>query len=267
MLFEAAQHPLRKVRISGGGRCNVTHYCFDPAELANNYPRGGKELVGPFTRFGPRETVAWFEREGVRLKVEEDGRMFPVSDQSATVVDCLVQAVRASGIQLRLGTKVKHIEAVGRAAGSPQFEIARREGVNERYDRVLLATGGSPAGYRFAATLGHSIVPCVPSLFTFNVADPRLEGLAGMSFEKVRLTLTDGDKNRLEATGPLLITHWRFSGPAVLKLSAWGAQMLRHCNYCAELTVNLLPDYSALELYRELVAFKGQNGRKRVQSE
>lgn len=264
-LFEAAQQPLRKVKISGGGRCNVTHHSFEPVELVRGYPRGSKELLGPFFRFGPRETVEWFEKEGVRLKTEEDGRMFPITDKSATVVDCLVSAARKRGIQLRLGAKVKDIAAVG--SGAPEFEIEPGDGSRERFDRALLATGGSPAGHRFASALGHSIVPTVPSLFTFNVKDPRITGLSGISFEKVLLTLSDENGNRLEQTGPLLITHWGFSGPAVLKLSAWGARILKACNYQATLAVNFLPEQKSEELYRELVAFKEQNGRKRVGSE
>ncbi len=264
-LFEAAGRPLRKVKISGGGRCNVTHHCFDPAELARGYPRGAKELLGPFTRFGPKETVEWFEKEGVRLKTEEDGRMFPITDKSETVVDGLVAAARKRGVQLRLGAKVKGIATTG--TGGPEFEIELGNGSREKYDRVLLATGGSPAGHRMAAALGHSIVPTVPSLFTFNVKDGRLAGLAGISFEKVHLTLSDSNGNHLEQTGPMLFTHWGLSGPAVLKLSAWGARMLQACNYQATLAVNFLPEYKAEDLYRELVRFKEENGRKRVGSE
>ncbi len=168
-LFEAARQPLQKVRISGGGRCNVTHHCFEPRELVKGYPRGAKELLGPFTRFGPRETVDWFEEHGVRLKTEDDGRMFPVTDQSSTVVECLVGAeARAAGINLRLGANVKAIAATSTVA--PRFEIELTDGSREGYDSVLLATGGNPAGYRLAASLGHAIVPCVPSLFTFNVS-------------------------------------------------------------------------------------------------
>ncbi|MGH8003253.1 MAG: NAD(P)/FAD-dependent oxidoreductase, partial [Limisphaerales bacterium] len=171
-LFEAAQQPLRKVKISGGGRCNVTHHCFEPVELVKGYPRGAKELLGPFTRFGPRETVEWFEKEAVRLKTEGDGRMFPITDKSETVVDCLVAAARKRGIGLRLGAKVKNITTVG--SGAAEFEIELGDGLREKFDRVLLATGGSPAGHRFAAALGHSIIPCVPSLFTFNIKDGRI---------------------------------------------------------------------------------------------
>lgn len=265
VLFEAAGQPLRKVKISGGGRCNVTHNCFDPVELVKGYPRGAKELLGPFTHFGPKETVEWFEKEGVRLKTEADGRMFPVTDKSETVVDCLVQAAQKRGVQLRLGAKVKNIVVVGRDV--PEFEIELGNGSKEKIDRVLLATGGSPAGHRFAAALGHTIIPCVPSLFTFNVKDERIQGLAGISFDKVFLTLSDNKGNHLEQDGPMLITHWGLSGPSVLKLSAWGARMLSACNYQAALTVNFLPDLKADEISKKLADFKLQNGKKRVGSE
>ncbi|MCI0406429.1 MAG: NAD(P)/FAD-dependent oxidoreductase [candidate division Zixibacteria bacterium] len=264
-LLEAAGQPLRKLKISGGGRCNVTHHCFDPTELVKGYPRGAKELLGPFTRFGPKETVEWFEKEGVRLKTEGDGRMFPITDKSETVIECLVSAAQKRGVGLRLGAKVKNITAIG--AGRTEFEIEMGDGTREKFERVLLATGGSPAGHRMAAALGHSIVPTVPSLFTFNVKDPRIAGLAGISFENVRLTLSDNDGNHFEQTGPLLITHWGLSGPAVLKLSARGARVLKACNYRAALAVNFLPEYKLEGLYRELVRFKEQNGRKRVGSE
>jgi len=267
VLFEATHKPLNKVRISGGGRCNVTHHCFDPAELVKGYPRGNRELLGPFHRFQASDTVAWFEKQGVRLKAEEDGRMFPVTDQSSTVVDCLLNTARKLGVQVRLGARVKSILASAPAKRSSRFEIEFQDGVCERYDRLLLATGNSPQGLRLAETLGHSIVPCVPSLFTFKVSDPRLSGLAGISFEKVKLTLKDNDGNQLEQTGDILITHWGLSGPAVLKLSAWGARMFQQSNYQAELVVNLLPDSSPDQLYRELLAFKEQYSKKRVQGE
>ena len=262
-LFEAAPHPLQKVRISGGGRCNVTHHCYDPRELVKGYPRGARELLGPFTRFGPRETVEWFEQRGVRLKAEADGRMFPVTDHSSTVVDCLTRAARDAGIHLRLGQNVKSVVATGPA----WFEIALSDGSRERYDRLLLATGGSPQGYRLAASLGHSIVPCVPSLFTFNVTDPRLEGLAGVSFENAALTLSDERSKALRQTGPMLVTHWGLSGPAVLKLSAWGARVLAGSRYQSSLTVNFLPDLTTARVREELAGFKVTQARKRVQTD
>ncbi len=229
------------------------------------YPRGAKELLGPFTRFGPRETVEWFEQHGVPLKAEGDGRMFPVTDQSSTVVDCLVRAAREAGIHLRLGANVKGVSAT--STPGQQFEIELSDGSRERYDRVLLSTGGNPAGYRLAASLGHAIVPCVPSLFTFKVTDPRLAGLAGISFENVGLTVSDGHSKDLQQAGPLLITHWGLSGPAVLKLSAWGARMLSECAYNATLTVNFVPAHTSAQVQQELLAFKAQNGRKLVRSE
>lgn len=266
VLFEGTHKPLHKVRISGGGRCNVTHHCFDPTELIKCYPRGSKELLGPFTRFQAQDTVAWFEKEGVRLKTEEDGRMFPVTDESATVVDSLLNAARRLRVQIRLGARVKTIQLVS-DGDSRSFEIELQDGVPERYGKVLLATGNIPQGHRLAESLGHTIVPCVPSLFTFKVSDSRLEGLAGISFEKAKFTLSDKDGNQLEQEGDLLITHWGLSGPAVLKLSAWGAGMLQRCNYHADLTINFLPDSSADKIYQKLVIYKEQNSRKRVQTE
>jgi predicted Rossmann fold flavoprotein len=264
-LFEATRQPLQKVRISGGGRCNVTHHCFEPRELVKGYPRGARELLGPFTRFGPRETVEWFERHGVRLKAEDDGRMFPVTDQSATVVNCLTRAARDAGIQIRLGRNVRHVVAM--AASPPRFEIELSDGSRERADRVLLATGGSPQGYRLAASLGHTVVPCVPSLFTFTVNDPRLEGLAGISFHNVELTLASGAARVLRQTGPMLVTHWGMSGPAVLTLSAWGARMLAERRYRAALTVNFLPERTAADVREELLGLKDARARTRVQSD
>jgi len=263
-LLEATRQPLQKVRISGGGRCNVTHHCFEPRELSKGYPRGAKELLGPFTRFGPRETVEWFEAHGVRLKAENDGRMFPVTDQSSTVVDCLLRAASDAGVHLRLGANVKRVSVSETA--DPRFEVELTDGSKESYDRVVLATGGNPAGCRVAASLGHTIIPCVPSLFTFNVQDPRLAGLAGISFDNVALTLSDGGSRPLKETGPLLITHWGLSGPAVLKLSAWGARMLAERKYHASLTVNFIPDYTPALAQQELLAFKAANTRKRIVS-
>ncbi len=264
-ILEATKQPLSKVRISGGGRCNVTNHCFDPAELVKYYPRGNKELRGSFSRFQPRDTVAWFEKHGVPLKVEDDGRMFPITDKSSTIIDCLLNIAATNKIKIRLGARVKSIETISQDVKPPQFEIKFQNGVREQYDRALLATGGNTQGHHLAETLGHTIVPCVPSLFTFKVADPRLDGLSGISFENVKLTLTTNDKKKLEQAGALLITHWGLSGPAVLKLSAWGARILHDNSYQAELAVNLLPNYSSEQLYQMLIVCKEQNGKKRVQ--
>lgn len=263
-IFEATDKPLYKVSISGGGRCNVTHNCFDPAELVKNYPRGFKELRGPFSRFQPRDTIAWFERHDVRLKAESDGRMFPTTDSSSTIVDCLLETAARSGINIRLGARVKRIKASPAESGPPLFEIESHDKTREQYDRVLIASGGISQGHRLAKALGHNIVAGVPSLFTFDIKDRRLDGLAGTSFPAVRLALSGRGKKKIEQTGPLLITHWGLSGPAILKLSAWGARFLHENNYRAEMTVSFLPDRNSEELYRELLAYKEQNGKKHV---
>lgn len=236
-LLEAAAKPLSKVRISGGGRCNVTHHCFDPALLVQHYPRGGKALRGAFTRFQPQDTVAWYKRRGVRLKTEADGRMFPTTDDSKTIVDCLQAETRRVGVTVRTRVAVAEVEKI--AAG---FIIRLRSGEDLKCDRLLLATGSNPVGYRMAKKLGHTIVPAVPSLFTFNVADKALRDLAGVAVDPVVAKLTVPQAKPLTQSGPLLITHWGLSGPAVLKLSAWGARLLHDANYQATLTVNWLPE-------------------------
>ena len=227
-LCEATGRPLSKVRISGGGRCNVTHACFEPDELARHYPRGGPELRGPLHRWGPRETAAWFAAHGVALKTEADGRMFPVTDDSATVVDCLRGAAERRGIVVRTGCGVR--------AARPGFTVELATGEALACDRLLLATGGTQgsSGLAIAAGFGHEIVPPVPSLFTFHVADPRLAGLAGVSVADAVVGVAG---TRLQERGPVLITHDGLSGPAILKLSAWGARALHDRAYRFVLTV------------------------------
>ncbi len=266
VIFEATQQPLEKVLISGGERCNVTHHCFDPAELVKGYPRGHKELLGPFTRFQPRNTVEWFESRGVKLKAEDDGRMFPITDDSRTIADCLINTARERGIEIRLGTRVKEIRQ-NLNEGGPSFEIECHSRPSELFDRVLLATGSAHQGYRFAEHLGHTIITGVPSLFTFKISDNRLDRLAGISFDNVQLTLKNNAGNRLEQCGPLLITHWGLSGPAVLKLSAWGARILHDCNYQAKLTINFLPWLSTEQMHQQLLNHRGQNPKKYISTE
>ncbi|WP_348231630.1 NAD(P)/FAD-dependent oxidoreductase [Trichocoleus sp. DQ-U1] len=260
ILLEAGRQPLSKVRISGGGRCNVTHACFDPAGLVQYYPRGGKALRGAFSRFQAKDTVVWFSDRGVQLKTEPDGRMFPITDSSETIVDCLFEAARASGVQIRRGTPVDKIFRQVTSLNQPLdtgFEIQLKSGEIFKCDRILLATGSNPQGYRWAKTLGHTIEPPVPSLFTFTISDPRLQDLAGVSVESARLRLGVG-KTQLEQIGPLLITHWGLSGPAALKLSAWAARMLHDCNYRTTLQINWLPQYNPEKLREMLLAVKSQ---------
>jgi predicted Rossmann fold flavoprotein len=251
-LHEASSSLLTKVRISGGGRCNVTHACFDPGRLALGYPRGARELIGPLSRFGPEQTVDWFRERGVELKAEKDGRMFPVSDDSATIVDCLVAAARRAGVRIATASGVK---AVTRAAGAqPGFLASLSGGGQVRADRVLIATGGGRAsgGLEIAASLGHSIAPPVPSLFTFNVDDPRIKGLEGVA---VPMAAAAVKATRLREAGPVLVTHWGLSGPAILRLSAWGARELHAAKYAFTLCVNWAeprtPDQARLSLETE----------------
>lgn len=264
IILEAGRRVLEKVRVSGGGRCNVTHHCFDPSELATYYPRGAKQLRRAFERFQPRDTITWFKKHGVMLKAEADGRMFPTSDKSATIVDCLREAVSESGVRVRLGATVKNVAVIEQDTDQRQFEVDIAGHGPERFDKVLIATGGSPAGHRLAAKLGHTIVPCVPSLFTFTVNDRRLKGLAGVAFDDVKLTLKGEGKKGVSTTGPMLVTHWGLSGPAVLKLSSWGAKILHDLRYRADVIVNFLPEYTTETLYRKLASFRETHGRKRV---
>lgn len=259
-ILEANESVLAKVRISGGGRCNVTHNCFDPKELVLAYPRGGKALRGPFSKFQPADTVEWYASRGVATKTESDGRMFPITDDSQTIIDCLTSAAADAGVDVQTRSKVQHIEKVGDC-----FDIHLKSNETLRSDRVLLATGGSRAGFELASHLGHSIVPPVPSLFTFNIRAPRISELPGVSMEPVEcevLTPTDSFKQ----TGPLLITHWGMSGPAVLKLSAWAARALHESNYQATLRVNWLARHRQEDVRQQLLSMKSEHGKKLVDS-
>jgi predicted Rossmann fold flavoprotein len=265
-LLEAGRTPLTKVRISGGGRCNVTHHCFDSAQLVRSYPRGGKELRGAFTRFQPKDTIAWFESRGVRLKTEADGRMFPVTDNSETIVNCLMETAREVGVKLHTNAMVKSVRKRVNFPTQKGFEIALKTGEKLECDRLLIATGSNPLGYRFARDLGHTIELPVPSLFTFNINDPRLQDLAGVSVENVCVRLINRDRTQLEQTGPLLITHWGISGPAVLKLSAWGARILYEHHYQMPLVINWVPPYNSETLRQYLLEIKSDNSKRKIYS-
>jgi predicted Rossmann fold flavoprotein len=257
-LLEGTTRPLTKVRISGGGRCNVTHDCFDVATLVKNYPRGERELRGPFSKFQPRDTIEWFAKRGVELKIERDGRMFPVTNKSSTIIDCLEKAAADHKVNKRMGSDAiaKGIKRLPQGG----FEITFKD-KTEIFDRVLLATGSSPQGHSLAASLGHTITPLAPSLFTFEIKDARLGGLEGTSFALADLTLTPegSGKTRFKQTGPLLITHWGLSGPAVLKLSAWVARELFAADYKAELKVNFFSDYTTDSMLQTLMDHKLAN--------
>ena len=261
-LLEAGRKPLAKVRISGGGRCNVTHHCFDPARLVEYYPRGGKALRGAFTRFQPKDTVQWYTERGVKLKTEADGRMFPVTDNSETIVNCLMQAADKAKVDLQTGVAVKTVKHFN-TENNGYFQVELKDGRNLECDRLLIATGSNPLGYRWAKNLGHKIESSVPSLFTFNIKDPRLQGLAGVSVSNALVKMGSG-KNKLEQSGALLITHWGVSGPAILKLSAWGARFLYDLKYDSSLQINWLPEHNQESLKQVLNEFKQTNPKKKI---
>lgn len=253
ILVEKSPELLAKVSISGGGRCNVTHACFEPALLVKNYPRGGRELLGPFHRWQPRDTVEWFESRGVKLKTEPDGRMFPVTDKSSSITSCLRSEAG------RAGVKVLTQCGLARVARGDRFELHFQRGEIMEADRLLLATGGNQnsIGFELAASLGHTIESPVPSLFTFHVDDARLGGLQGLSAPDAEVSVPG---TALKQRGPVLITHWGLSGPAILKLSAWGARSLHDCDYRFELKVNWLPNVKR----EDWVALRTLHGRKDV---
>lgn len=232
ILLERHAQLLSKVRVSGGGRCNVTSSCFDPKLLIQNYPRGSKELLGPFNRFQPRDTVEWFESRGVQLKVEPDGRMFPITDSSETIIECLMREARSLKVDIRTQQKITSIDK-----NNATFVIRFADDTSIESSQLLLATGSSVHGHQWAASLGHTIVDPVPSLFTLNVPQFPLVELAGIAVNAVIAI----KGTSLRQSGPLLITHWGFSGPAALKLSAWAARELNEHNYEAQLVVDWIP--------------------------
>lgn len=258
-LFEGTQRTLTKVKISGGGRCNVTHHCFEPDKLVGNYPRGHRELRGPFSRFQPRDTIAWFAARGVTLKAEPDGRMFPTSNSSSTIIECLQNAALAAGVKTELGSVIKLVTKVDSLDGGFHFQLSLSNGTSRTANKMLLATGSAPIGHRIASLLGHTIVDTVPSLFTFKIVDSRLSDIPGISFTNARIRLNFSDSPKLEQVGPVLITHWGLSGPAVLKLSAWGARALHDCQYKAEAQINWMPSKNTATVLDELLHYKISN--------
>jgi predicted Rossmann fold flavoprotein len=253
-ILERGSEVLSKVRISGGGRCNVTHACFEPNELVKFYPRGEKELRGPFHQFCPGDTVEWFNNHGVELKIEADGRMFPVSNSSQTIIDCFLKATQKLGITVLTGQSVQSI--------FKKDKIWKIETQKENYisEKLILATGSNPKIWEMLQTFGHAIVNPVPSLFTFNIKDSRIKELPGVS-AIVSVKVKD---TKLTSTGPLLITHWGMSGPAILKLSAWGARILSEKNYRFTLFVNWLNDIETDEVEKILKDLKQEHAKKTV---
>ena len=253
-ILERGSEVLNKVRISGGGRCNVTHACFEPNELVKFYPRGEKELRGPFHQFCSGDTVEWFEKHGVELKIEADGRMFPVSNSSQTIIDCFQEATKKLGISVLTNQSVQSI-----FKKDSHWKV---ETQSETYlsEKLILATGSNPKIWEMLQNFGHVVVAPVPSLFTFNIMDARIAALPGVSAQvsvKVRDT-------KLESSGPLLITHWGMSGPAILKLSAWGARILFEKNYQFSIAINWLNDIDSDDAEKILKELKLEHAKKAV---
>jgi hypothetical protein len=257
-ILERGADVLQKVRISGGGRCNVTHACFEPNELVKFYPRGEKELRGPFHQFSSGDTIEWFKNHGIELKIEGDGRMFPVSNSSQTIIDCFLQATQKLGISVLTGQSVQsifNIEIVDQ-------KLWKVETQTEKYlvEKLILATGSNPKIWEMLQTFGHAVVNPVPSLFTFNIKDSRIKELPGVA----TLATVKVKDSKLESTGPLLITHWGMSGPAILKLSAWGARILNDKNYQFTIFVNWLNDADQEEVEKKLKELKQEHAKKSV---
>ncbi len=253
-ILERGSEVLSKVRISGGGRCNVTHACFEPNELVKFYPRGEKELRGPFYQFCSGDTVEWFNNHGVELKIEDDGRMFPISNSSQTIIDCFLNATQKLGISVLTGQSVQSI--------FKKDNLWKIDTPNENYitEKLILATGSNPKIWEMLQNFGHALISPVPSLFTFNIKDPRIATLPGVSAQ-VSVNVKD---TKLTATGPLLITHWGMSGPAILKLSAWGARILFDKNYQFTIFVNWLNDVDANDAEKTLKDLKQEHAKKAV---
>ena len=254
VILERGKNVLEKVRISGGGRCNVTHACFVPNDLVKFYPRGEKELRGPFHQFCSGDTIEWFEKHGVALKIEDDGRMFPESNSSQTIIDCFLNATQKLGIAILTGHSVQSIFR------SDTFWKVETQSETFACQKIVMTSGSNPKMWELLESLGHSIVNPVPSLFTFNIKDPRIKDLMGVSaFASVQVKDT-----KLSASGPLLITHWGMSGPGILRLSAWGARILHDKNYQFAIVVNWLNDVDFNDCIEILKELKHDQAKKAV---
>ena len=253
-ILEKGKEVLQKVKISGGGRCNVTHACFEPKELVQFYPRGEKELLGPFHQFMTGDTFEWFENNGIPLKIEKDNRVFPESNSSQTIIDCFLEKTKALGIPV---LKNHGVNSIKKQADSWLVTTKEQQFV---CDAVVMAAGSSKKVWELSKALRHSIISPVPSLFTFNIKDPRIKDLLGISVPNATVQLED---TNLEASGPLLITHWGMSGPAILKLSAFGARVLAKKNYEYKVQVDWLsrPTHKIVNV---LLNLKKKHSKKQV---
>lgn len=266
ILLEKSSKLLSKVKISGGGRCNVTHHCFDIAEMIRNYPRGAHFLKKAFHHFFTTDTIRWFEERGVVLKAEDDGRMFPVTDRSETIIACLLKEATRYGVEIRMNAEVKDITVnAGQAhqEGSKRFNIHFSDSGFLDADFICIACGGYPklSQYRWLQFTSHHMEAPVPSLFTFNMPGNAITGLMGVSVEKVIAKIAG---TKLMTEGPLLITHWGMSGPCILRLSAWGAKELAAKAYHFTVLVNWVPAFSEQELRKAWPAWRQQYGANKI---
>lgn len=258
-ILEKSDKLLSKVKVSGGGRCNVTHACFSNSQLVKFYPRGEKQLRKLFNHFTTTDTVEWFESRGVALKTEADNRMFPVTDNSQTIIDCLFSEVKRLGVVIR---KKSPVIRISRTDGGFELEVT---GKSQVFDKVIVASGGSPklAGFDWLASLGHEIVPPVPSLFTFNMPGNPVKELMGLSVPNAQVKVQGA---RLVQSGPLLITHWGMSGPAILKTSAWGARVLNDLDYQFKAQINWLGDQNENALRGWLTRSSNELSKRKIRN-
>lgn len=258
-IFESSSRFLTKVLISGGGRCNVTHHNFEPNLFCKSYPRGNQELISPMHQFQAKDMVEWLENRGVKLKTESDGRIFPTTDNSETVVNCLLLEAERYGIQFHTRSSVNKI-----SHSDSKFKLTVNKTEAFSADMVLVATGSSPVGYRIAAELGHTIEELAPSLFSFNIEHPLLKGLEGTSFPSAEVYLHFSDGKKFQEKAPVLITHWGLSGPGILKLSAWAAREMKKHHYQATLFVNWTGLKNLDEALRILHVYKEKNSKSNI---
>ncbi|MBT8281516.1 MAG: NAD(P)/FAD-dependent oxidoreductase [Muriicola sp.] len=277
LILEQGKQVLGKVKVSGGGRCNVTHAQFNPALLVQAYPRGEKELRGPFNSYNPQHTVDFFNNRGIELKVEDDGRMFPVSNSSQTIIDCFMEAVSSSAIELKRNSGVVDVYSPESNSTESRFWEVKTKLQSYRTKNLLIASGSGTKMWNILKRIGHNIIDPVPSLFTFNIKDPRIDGIPGVSVN-ARVELLSRDlvgkgvsgtiktrsrkSEHLVTEGPLLITHWGMSGPAILKLSSRGARILNEYNYRFRIRVNWMPEYHQQGMYSFLIEVKNIEAKK-----
>ena len=258
IIVEKSGKLLSKVRVSGGGRCNTTHACFDIAEMSKKYPRGGNFVKKTFHQFFTTDTINWFDERGVKLKAEEDGRMFPVTDSSETIINCLLREADKYNVTIRTNTEVKEIIRLGEI-----FEIKTVNGQLTTANYICIASGGYPKSsmFEWLRELGHTIEEPVPSLFTFNIPGHPITKLMGVSVEKARVKIIG---TKLEQEGPLLITHWGLSGPAVLKLSSWGARQLAISNWQFSILINWLPNFNEQQLTEKFQTLRFEMASQKI---